>query len=100
MIGRYVAWDWIRNNWSLLAAYYDTAISSGVSRIIATVAGDFNPPFDLDNLVEFINQHQEELGSARRASRAAVENARANVRWMETHYQTVIDWLQPRIELD
>ena len=100
MIGRYVAWDWIRNNWSLLSAYYDTAISSGLSGIIASVAGDYNTPFEVDNLVEFIGQHQDELGSANRMAMQVVERARDNVRWMETHYQIVIDWLQSRIELD
>ena len=44
---RYVAWNWIRENWSTLAGMYDTAISSSVSRIIAAVASDFNTAWDL-----------------------------------------------------
>ena len=61
---------------------------------------EFNTPFELDNLLDFFDKHQEELGSAIRARRTMVERIRENMRWMETHYQTVIDWLQSRIELD
>ena len=50
--------------------------------------------------MEFIGQHQDELGSANRMAMRVVEGARANVMWMEMHYKTVIDWLQSRIELD
>ena len=28
LIGRYIAWNWIRDNWDRLSSYYDTAISS------------------------------------------------------------------------
>merc|ERR1711915_998439 len=48
IIGRYVAWNWIRSSWAELSAYYDTAISSSVGRIITGVASDFNTRFELD----------------------------------------------------
>jgi hypothetical protein len=33
-IGRYIAWNWFRNNWSIITAIFDTAISSAVGRMI------------------------------------------------------------------
>jgi len=94
-VGRYVAWNWIRLNWSKLAAYYDTAISSSVGRIISAVAGDFNTDWDLKELEEFIEDHEDELGSAARDAAQMVEGTKANIRWMSQHYQTILDWLQP-----
>jgi len=97
-IGRCVAWDWIRNNWSRLCS--DTAISSRLSNIVWSVARDYNTPFELDNLVNFFDKHQEEMGSSIRFRLLIVEKISANIKWMETHYQTIIEWLQSRIELD
>ena len=64
LIGRYIAWNWIRDNWDRLSSYYDTAISSSVGRIINGVAKDFNTPFELAELETFIVDHEDELGSA------------------------------------
>merc|ERR1712013_708727 len=59
IIGRYVAWNWIRQNWGALSAYYDTAISSSVGRIISAVAADFNTEFELQELQTFISDHED-----------------------------------------
>ena len=64
LIGRYIAWNWIRDNWERLSNYYDTAISSSVGRIISAVAKDFNTAFELAELEMFIVDHDGELGSA------------------------------------
>jgi len=98
IIGRYVAWNWIRSSWAELSAYYDTAISSSVGRIITAVASDFNTRFELDELQTFIADHEEELGSARRTANQMVEGAKANIAWMDQHYQTIVDWLQTNLK--
>ena len=64
IVGRYIAWNWIRDNWERLSTYYDTAISASVGRIIAAVAKDFNTAFELAELQTFIVEHESELGSA------------------------------------
>jgi hypothetical protein len=33
-IGRYIAWNWFRNNWVTISNTFDTAISSAVGRMI------------------------------------------------------------------
>jgi len=97
IVGRYVAWNWIRANWSQLSAYYDTAISSSVGRIISAAASDFNTEWDLRELEQFIEEHKDELGSAGRDATVMVESTKANIDWMKKHYQTIIDWLQPHL---
>jgi len=93
IVGRYIAWDWIRGNWAALFAHYDTAISSSVGRIISAVAGDFNTPFNLMELEAFIEEHKDELGSASRDAKVMVQETKANIGWMSDHYQTILDWL-------
>jgi len=91
--GRNIAWDWIRANWGALSEYYDTAISSSIGRIISAVAADFNTEFELMELEAFIEEHESELGTARRDAEVMVQGAKANVGWMASHYQTILDWL-------
>jgi len=98
IVGRYIAWNWIRENWGALAAYYDTAISSSVGRIITAVASDFNTEFELEELQSFITAHEDELGSASRDAKQMVESTKSNMAWMEKHYQTIVDWLQPHLK--
>jgi len=93
IVGRYVAWNWIRQNWGALSAYYDTAISSSVGRIITAVASDFNTNFELQELQTFISDHGDELGSAARVANQMVEGTKSNIDWMSKHYQTVVSWL-------
>jgi len=93
IVGRYIAWDWIRANWARLSAYYDTAISASVGRIISAVAADFNTPFNLMELEGFISEHKDELGSASRDAEVMVQGTKTNIGWMKTHYSTVLDWL-------
>merc|ERR1712142_162699 len=92
IIGRYIAWNWIRDNWERLSSYYDTAISSSVGRIISAVAKDFNTAFELAELEMLIVDHDGELGSAERNAKQMVESTKANINWMTQHYQTIVDW--------
>merc|ERR1712154_697478 len=79
LIGRYIAWNWIRDNWD---------------RLINGVAKDFNTPFELAELETFIVDHEDELGSAGRDAKQMVESTKANINWMNQHYQTIVDWLK------
>ena len=93
-LGRYVAWNWIRGNWSRLAQYFDTGLSTRFKIIVSSVAEDFNTAFDLKELEEFIEENREELGSAKDTALQMVELTEGNVLWMEEHYREVLDWLE------
>ena len=49
--------------------------------------------FLLSQLEMFVAEHEEELGTATRDAGMMIESSRANVVWMEKHYQTIIDWI-------
>ena len=34
IVGRYLAWNWIRDKWAMISSYWDTAISSSVGRSV------------------------------------------------------------------
>ena len=34
IVGRYLAWNWIRDKWDMISSYWDTAISSSVGRSV------------------------------------------------------------------
>ena len=93
LVGRFLAWDWLRSHWEELTTYYDPAVNVYVGRIISAVARDFNTEFLLSQLERFVTEHEEELGTATRDAGMVIESSRANVAWMEKHYQTVVDWI-------
>lgn len=52
-----------------------------------------NSPFELGDLMQFALAHRHELGTATRAVEQALEQAEANVKWMERNYEPIVRWL-------
>ena len=48
--GRDVAWDWLREEWTEISNYFDTAISSSVGSMVVACTADFNTQQDLQEL--------------------------------------------------
>jgi len=94
-LGRYIAWNWIRNNWNLIRELYDTGIISFTSSMIEGIAGDFNTASDLKELEQFATNNQDNLGTASMVVMQMIESTRVNVDWVEEHYDTIVDWLNP-----
>ena len=44
-------------------------------------------------LRQFASVHNRELGTATRAVEQALEQAEANVKWMERNYESIVRWL-------
>ena len=99
-LGRYLTWNWLRNQWVDVSAYFDTAISSAVGRIIKSVTKDFNTPFELQELQAFYEEHQNELGTAKRTTLNSIEMVKANVQWMKKYYNDILDWLKLNVQDD
>lgn len=45
-------------------------------------------------LWQFYKDEQDYLGSAKRSVLQSIENAQANVNWMQKNYHTINNWLQ------
>ena len=96
-LGRYVAWNWIRDNWAQLRLYFDNGLSTRFKIIISSVADDFNTAFDLKELKEFVEENDGNLGSAEGTALQMVEVAEGNLLWMSSHYPEIVAWLTEHV---
>ncbi len=92
IVGADLAWNWLSSQWDEILAYYDTAVSSPVARMVESVTKGFNTQEQLDDLISFRATNAGNLGTAERAVNSAVDSTTANVAWMDAHYDEVALW--------
>ena len=95
-VGRDMAWTWIRENWEKIITYFDTSISSVAGSIVKSCAGSFNTRLELTELKDFYEKQKGKLGSGRIIVEEAIERVTANVKWMESSYETIVSWLKEK----
>ena len=93
-IGRDLVWNWLRNDWTRIAKYYDPKSSKTISRVITTITSNFNTDLKLMELQEFYDEKGTELGRAKRNTLISLQNVKANVQWMKDNYQKITIWLK------
>ncbi|XP_015184599.1 PREDICTED: aminopeptidase N isoform X1 [Polistes dominula] len=93
VIGHPLAFNYLRNKWSRLLEYFGTSLLL-MNNIIKSATRGINTEYELNDLTDFINENKNELGSATRTVQQAVEQAQANIRWLDNNYVTIRDWLQ------
>ncbi|XP_031788192.1 aminopeptidase Ey isoform X1 [Nasonia vitripennis] len=93
IIGQPLAFNYFRNKWDRLKEYFGTSLMT-INNIVKSSTKRINTKYELKDLLEFANEHKEELGSATRAVEQAVEQAEANIRWLERNHATIHDWLK------
>ena len=98
-VGRDLTWNWLRDDWERISSYYNAKSSKTISRVIKTLASNMNSPSMLEDLVKFYEDHESELGSAKKSILSSIQNVKANVRWMKENYDTISNWLQRKIEI-
>ena len=98
-IGRDMVWNWLRNDWNRVSHYYNPKTSKTISRVIKTITSNFNTPLKLKELMSFYETHAFELGNAKRNTCIAIENAKANVKWMVDNYQKIFNWLETKVKM-
>lgn len=91
-VGRYLAFDFLREKWSLIKEYFPGF--SAVKRSIKYITRGFNTQFEISELKAFERLHAGELGTSQRAVKQSIEAGEANVAWMEAYYVIVWDWLK------
>ncbi|KFM56852.1 Aminopeptidase N, partial [Stegodyphus mimosarum] len=93
LYGRDLTFNYIRDKWDVVFERYGKQHFS-ISGMLKSVTTSLNTRFELSQLKDFYKQKQNNLGAAKRAFEQSVESAEANVRWMETNYQHLVDWLE------
>lgn len=93
-VGRYLVWDFIRDNWDTVSKYYSGFAVTYIGRTIKGIADQFNTKFELQQLVEFQEAHKSDLKASTRDVKQALEAAGNNVKWMEKNFENIWTWLQ------
>eukprot|EP00057_Strongylocentrotus_purpuratus_P032925 XP_789392.3 PREDICTED: aminopeptidase N [Strongylocentrotus purpuratus] len=91
-IGSDLAWDFFRVNWDFYRNEYGSSVFQ-FSDLIESVTANFNREFQLQELLDFIETHPDQ-GTGSRAFAQAVDQTRANIRWMEDYEEEVMEWLE------
>ncbi|XP_063599468.1 aminopeptidase N-like [Penaeus indicus] len=90
-VGRYIAWDFLRNNWEAISSYMGAFTSLG--DLISYVTAEFNTNEELQQLESFYEANLDNLGTATRAFEQAIESTRNNIGWMSSNYEAIVSWL-------
>ena len=95
-VGRDLVWNWLRNDWDRVSAYYNPKTSRTISKVIKGLTADFNTPLKLKELEEFYNSHEAVLGRATSNIVSSIQTVKSNVKWMASNYQKISDWLRTK----
>ncbi|XP_054718668.1 aminopeptidase Ey-like [Uloborus diversus] len=93
LYGRDLTFNYIRDKWNVIFERYGKSFFA-ISGLLKSVTSSLNTQFELRQLKDFYKQNKNNLGTAKRAFEQSVENAEANVRWMETNYAKLVSWLE------
>nr|XP_026655000.1 aminopeptidase N [Zonotrichia albicollis] len=94
VVGQSLAWDFIRANWRTLFTQYGGG-SFSFSRLILSVTQRFSTEFELQQLEQFKEDNQDiGFGSGTRALEQALEQTRANIKWVEENKAAVQSWFE------
>lgn len=91
-VGRYLAFNFLRDKWELIKSYF--AGFSAIGRTVKAISKSFNTGFDLAELKAFQKAREGDLGTSDRAVKQSIEAGLVNVQWMEDNYETVWTWLK------
>jgi aminopeptidase N len=94
-VGKYLAWDFIRENWDMLRSQFGGG-SFSFSRLILAVTSTFATDYKLKQLEAFMKA-KPDLGSAARAFDQAIEKTKANIKWIDANLKEVNKWLEDNI---
>ncbi|CAL1295996.1 unnamed protein product [Larinioides sclopetarius] len=93
LYGRDLTFNYIRDKWNVIFQRYGKSFFA-ISGLLKSVTSSLNTEFELSQLKQFYEKHKNNLGTAKRAFEQSIENAEANVRWMDTNYAHIVQWLE------
>jgi len=93
-VGRYLAFDFIREEWATVKEVFTGFTQKNIGRAISYIAASFSTEFEMKQLREFEKEHASELGTSTRAVQQAIEAGEANLMWMKKNYESIWRWLK------
>jgi len=96
LVGRDLAFDFVRDKWDLILDYYGSA-SFALNGLMKNVLANRNTQFSLDEIKRFQKENKKSLKTAKRQVAQAVEKTQANLNWMNRNYEVISKWLENQI---
>ncbi|XP_048251328.1 uncharacterized protein LOC124113176 isoform X1 [Haliotis rufescens] len=90
--GQPIVWNFIKANWPLLRDEF-SATFNYVAKMITGSTRGFNTQQQLQEIEDFMRSTPN-LGTGERAFHQAVEQTKANIKWMNKNYPGVKRWLE------
>lgn len=92
LYGRDLTFNYIRDKWNIIFTRYGKS-AFAISSLLKSVTSSLNTHFELSQLKEFYDLNKDNLGTTKRAFEQSIENTKVNVRWMDSYYGDLVDWL-------
>ena len=68
-----------------------------LGRVPKTVVRNYSTRFQLDQINDFFAEYPD-AGAGTRSRIQALEDVQNNIKWLDTHYQDIENWLNDRIK--
>ncbi|XP_074096420.1 suppressor of ER stress-induced death isoform X3 [Cotesia typhae] len=91
-IGQPLVFSFLRNQWARLKKFSGSSLLA-INNIVKSSTKKINTKYELKDLLDFAQEHSSELGSATRSVQQSLEQAEANIRWLDSNYIIIRDWL-------
>lgn len=92
--GNDLVFDYLDQNWDLLMQKYGD-VSFTLPRLVESVTSKLNTRYHLEKIQRFIRDHPSAVtGVTTSAFNEAQETVGINVRWAETNFKPVVEWLE------
>ncbi len=96
-VGRSVQFAWLVNNYDAIYEYFGPDLfASTVAELLDGFAATAHLPTDISELQAFLENHESEVPVS--TLEEAVEEARANEKWVERNFVDVVTWLAENAE--
>ncbi|KAL5283636.1 hypothetical protein ACFFRR_006103 [Megaselia abdita] len=89
-VGQQLAFDFVRSNWDEIKAYLGSTMNN-MYTILSFPTKKMNTKYQLIELEDFIKQKFSETP---RSIQQTIEQIKVNIDWMDSNYETIVNWLQ------
>ncbi|KAJ8982959.1 hypothetical protein NQ317_005276 [Molorchus minor] len=91
-IGQDLAYRFLKSTWSRIRSYLGPS-SMSLNSIVRTSTAHFNTEEEVNDFKSFVKRNENEFGIALRTAQQSIEQAEANVKWMNRYFNTIVTWL-------
>ncbi|KAE8736892.1 hypothetical protein FOCC_FOCC017652 [Frankliniella occidentalis] len=92
VVGQPLAVQYLRDKWERVLRYIGTSTFM-INNLVRSTFKRINGKYELMDLKRFAEDNKRELGTATRQVMQSIEQAEANIEWMDKNFNTIVWWL-------